>query len=108
MTAHALSSTADRIDELCAVIDCACKTLSNIHGSTEVGNIVILRDVTSRRESVELIVVNSTKEFRFDDLLPGRYCLTTHPAMDVLSHWSPESGCSTPIIELAAGESKEL
>ena len=82
--------------------------LSSIHSTTATGNIVVLRDMTSARESVEAIVGNSAKEFRFDDLLPGQYCLMTQPATDIIPHWSPESGCSTPVIELAAGESKGL
>jgi hypothetical protein len=82
--------------------------LSSIHGATANGNIIVLRDLTPGRESVQAIVGNSPSEFRFDDLLPGKYCLTTLPATDVIPHWSAESGCSNPIIELAAGESKGL
>ncbi|HET9129625.1 MAG TPA: carboxypeptidase-like regulatory domain-containing protein, partial [Terriglobia bacterium] len=85
--------------------------LSSIHGPTSFGNIMVLRDVTAGRESaptIDAIVGNTAKDFRFDDLLPGQYCLTTMSATDVIPHWSPETGCSTPIIELAPGESKGL
>jgi hypothetical protein len=79
---------------------------SSIHGTTAIGNVVILRDLTPGREAVEAIVGSSAREFRFDDLLPGTYCVTTQPATDAIPHWSPPSGCSNPVIELAAGESK--
>jgi hypothetical protein len=83
--------------------------LSGIHGSTTSGNVVVLRDVTPGHDSsVQAIFANSATEFHFDGLAPGMYCVTIQSSIDPIPHWSPESGCSFPIIELAAGETKSL
>jgi hypothetical protein len=83
--------------------------LSSIHGSTAYGDVVVLRDVTTGHDSpVQAIFAISIAEFHFDGLAPGRYCVTTQPSNDPIPHWSPESGCSVPIIDLAAGEAKRL
>jgi hypothetical protein len=83
--------------------------LPSIHGSAAIGNVVVLRDLTPGHDSpVQAIFANSAAEFHFDGLAPGRYCVTPLPSNDPIPHWSPESGCSAPIIELAAGEAKSL
>jgi hypothetical protein len=83
--------------------------LSSIHGSAANGNVVVLRDLTPGRDSpVQAIFASSAAEFHFDGLAPGRYCVVTQPSIDPIPHWSPESGCSVPILELAAGETKRL
>jgi hypothetical protein len=83
--------------------------LSSIHGSTANGNVVVLRDMTPGRDSpVQAIFASSPAEFHFDGLAAGKYCVTTQPSIDPIPHWSPESGCSVAIIELAAGETKRL
>jgi hypothetical protein len=83
------------------------RPLSSIRGSTANGNVVVLRDMTPGRDSpIQAIFANSVTEFHFDGLTPGSYCVTVHASIDPIPHWSPESGCSVPIIELAAGETK--
>jgi len=81
----------------------------SIHGPATSGNAVVLRDMTPGRESpVQAVFTSSSSEFRFDHLAPGPYCVSTQPATDTIPHWSPESGCANPIINLAPGESKGL
>jgi len=83
--------------------------LSSIHGSTAIGNVVVLRDVTPGRDSpVQAIFANSAVEFHFDGLAPGKYCITIQPSIDPTPHWSPESGCSATVMDLSAGESKGI
>ena len=81
----------------------------SIHGTATSGNSVVLRDMTPGRESpVQAVLISTNSGFRFEHLAPGQYCVTTQSSIDPIPHWAPESGCTTPIINLSPGESKGL
>jgi hypothetical protein len=82
--------------------------LGNIHGNAAAGSVVVLRDMTPGRESTQAMFLSPANPYRFDGLAPGQYCVITHSATDTIPHWSPESGCPNPIINLLPGESKGL
>jgi hypothetical protein len=106
VTSAFLDLRKDAVPERATVV---FQPLSSIHGSTANGNVVVLRDMTPSHDSpVQAIFANSAAEFHFDGLAPGRYCVMTQPATDPIPHWSPESGCSAPILDLAPGESRGL
>jgi len=89
-------------------INVVFQPLGNIHGDAAAGSVVVLRDVTPGRESTQAMFSGSGNPYRFDGLSPGQYCVATHSATDTIPHWSPESGCPNPIVNLLPGESKGL
>ena len=81
---------------------------SSIRGMASAGSTVILRDVTPGREAIHAVFAAVASEFLFDGLAPGQFCVTTQAAADTIPHWSPETACETPVVDLKGGESRRL